>query len=113
MKKFILLIREDLQLLKQLTQEESEADIRQMVSWVEEITQTGNFVQGDPLENDMAMVANGKIQTDGPFIESKEAISGYTIIKAASLAQAAEIAATCPLVQNDRIKIEVRSILEY
>lgn len=113
MKKFIFLIREDLRLLKQMTPEQSQADIEQMVSWVEEITQAGNFIQGDPLENEIAMIEKGKIYTDGPFIESKEAISGYTIIKAASLMQAAEIAATCPLVQGEKIKIEVRAILEF
>jgi len=113
MKKFILLIREDLRLLKQMTPEQSQEDSRQMVSWVEEITKAGNFVQGDPLENDMTVVAKGKIHTDGPFIEAKEAISGFTIIKAASLIQASEIALTCPLVQTEKIKIEVRPILEY
>ena len=113
MKKFILLIREDLRLLDQMTPEQSQADIQKMVGWVEEITQSGNFVQGDPLENGMALVTSDKIITDGPFIEAKEAISGFTIVKAASLAQASEIAASCPLVQTGQIKIEVRPILAY
>lgn len=113
MKKFILLIREDLRLLKQMTPEQSQADIQTMVKWVEEITQAGHFVQGDPLENDIAVAAKDAIHTDGPFIEAKEAISGFTIIKANSLAQAAEIASGCPLIQTGQIKIEVRPILEY
>jgi len=113
MKKFILLIREDLRLLKEMTPEQSQADIQTMVKWVEEITHAGHFVQGDPLENDIALVAKDTIHTDGPFIEAKEAISGFTIIKANSLAQAAEIASGCPLVQIGQIKIEVRPILEY
>lgn len=113
MKKFMLLIREDLRLLKEMTPEQSEADIRIMVQWVEEITREGNFVQGDPLENDINMVTSDGIHSDGPFIETKEAISGYTIIKAESLIQAGEIAATCPLVHKGQIKIEVRPILEF
>lgn len=113
MKKFIFLIREDLRLLKQMTPEQSEADIRTMVQWVEEITQAGHFVQGDPLENDIALVTKDEILTDGPFIEAKEAISGFTIVKADSHAQACEIAATCPLIQTGQIKIEVRPILQF
>lgn len=113
MKKFILLIREDIRLLEQMTPTQAEADIQSMVRWVEELTQAGNFVQGEPLENGMSLVTKEKIITDGPFIEAKEAISGYTIIKATSMAQAAEIAATCPLVQTGQIKIEVRPILAY
>lgn len=113
MKKFILLIREDLRLLKEMTQEQSTADIQQMVAWVEELTEAGHFVQGDPLENEIALVAKGQIHTDGPFIEAKEVISGFTIIKASSLVQAAEIAATCPLAQTEKVKIEVRAILEF
>lgn len=113
MKKFILLIREDLRLLENMSKEQQDADIQTMVKWVEEITQSGNFVQGDPLENGIALAVKDKIITDGPFIEVKEAISGYTIIKAESLQQAAEIAATCPLVQTGLVKIEVRPILQY
>lgn len=113
MKKFILLIREDLRLLEKMSKEQQDADIQTMVKWVEEITQSGNFVQGDPLENEIALAVKDKIITDGPFIEVKEAISGYTIIKADSLQQAAEIASTCPLVQTGLVKIEVRPILQY
>ncbi|HNP07816.1 MAG TPA: YciI family protein [Cyclobacteriaceae bacterium] len=113
MKKFMLLIREDLRLLEQMTQEQSEADIQKMVGWVEEITQSGNYVQGDPLENEMTLVTRDEIISDGPFIEAKEAISGFTIIKAESLKQASEIASTCPLVLTGQIKVEVRPILEF
>lgn len=113
MKKFIFLIREDLKLLKETTPEQSAADIQTMVQWVEEITKAGHFIQGDPLENDNALVTKDEIVTDGPFIEAKEAISGFTIIKADSLSQACEIASTCPLVQTGLIKIEVRPILQY
>ncbi|GAB1445164.1 hypothetical protein MASR2M41_08310 [Flammeovirgaceae bacterium] len=61
----------------------------------------------------MSLVTKDEIISDGPFIEAKEAISGFTIIKAESLQQASEIAYACPLVQIGHIKIEVRPILEY
>lgn len=113
MKKFILLIREDLNVIENMTPDQLQADIQTMVSWVEEITHSGNFVQGDPLETRIALVTKEDIFTDGPFIETKEAISGYTIIKAETLQQASEIAASCPAVQSGQVKIEVRPILQY
>ncbi|MEQ9591094.1 MAG: YciI family protein [Cyclobacteriaceae bacterium] len=113
MKKFMFLIREDLKLLEAMTQEQQDADLQSMVKWVEELTQSGNFVQGEPLENGMSLVAKDKIISDGPFIEAKEAISGYTIINANSLEHASEIASTCPLVSTGQIKIEVRPIMQF
>lgn len=39
---------------------------------------------------------DGSITTDGPFIETKEAIGGYYVIEAADLDQALGLAAKCP-----------------
>jgi hypothetical protein len=113
MNKFILLIREDLHLVAQMTPEQQGADIQTMIKWVEELTQSGNFIQGDPLETGMRLATKDGILSDGPFIEAKEGISGYTMIRATSLDQAAALAASCPLVHTGQLKIEVRPILEY
>jgi len=113
MKKFLLLIREDLHMLMQMTPEQQTADIQAMVKWVEELTQSGNYLSGDPLEVGMRLSTKDGILTDGPFIEAKEGISGYTLIQATSLDQAAELAATCPLVQTGQLTIEVRPILAF
>jgi hypothetical protein len=40
--------------------------------------------------------AEGPLTTDGPFIETKEAIGGYYVIEAADLDQALALAAKCP-----------------
>jgi len=113
MKKFLLLIREDLQAVMKMTPEEQSSDIQTMVKWVEELTQSGNFIQGDPLETGMRVATKEGVVSDGPFIEAKEGISGYTLIQAESLDHAAELAAICPLVQTGQLKIEVRPILAF
>ena len=113
MKKFLLLIHEDLRLVRNMTQEQQTQDIQTMVKWVEELTQSGNYIHGDPLENGIAIATKEGVLTDGPFIEAKEGITGYTLIKADSIEQAAELAAMCPLVQNGQLKIEVRPILAF
>jgi hypothetical protein len=47
------------------------------------------------------------ITTDGPFIETKEAIGGYYVIEAADLDQALELAKKCP-----SGVIEVRPVMD-
>jgi len=113
MKKFLLLIHEDLRLVRNMTQEQQIKDIQTMVKWVEELTQSGNYIQGDPLENGVKMATKEGVLSDGPFIEAKEGITGYTLVKAESIDEAAELAAMCPLVQNGQLKIEVRPILAF
>lgn len=113
MKRFLLLIREDLRRTELLTPEQMQQEIRVMVKWVEELTKTGNFIQGDPLENEMRLATSKKIVSDGPYIEAKEGVTGFTLVKAESIDQAAELAMACPLVQNGHIKIEVRPILDF
>ncbi|MEJ7630856.1 MAG: YciI family protein [Nocardioidaceae bacterium] len=51
--------------------------------------------------------SEGPLTTDGPFIETKEAIGGYYVIEARDLDQALELAATCP-----SPIVEVRPVLD-
>ena len=113
MKRFLLLIREDLRRVEGLTEAQLHEEIGIMTKWVEELTKTGNFIQGDPLENGMLLATSTKVLSDGPFIEAREAVTGFTIVKAANIEQAAEFAMGCPMVQNGQVKIEVRPILDF
>ena len=49
----------------------------------------------------------GALTTDGPFIETKEAIGGYYVIEARDLDQALELAAKCP-----SPVVEVRPVMD-
>lgn len=113
MKRFLLLIREDIQRLKSLSDAEIQNEITIMTRWVEELTKSGNFIQGDPLDTSIRMATASKIISDGPFIEAREAVTGFTLIKAENIDQAAELAMACPSVQNGTIKIEVRPIFDF
>lgn len=111
MEKFLLLIREDLKVLEQMSKDQQDMEIQEMTRWVEELAASGNFEMGEPLLNTGRYVSKTDIVSDGPFIEAKEAISGYVIIKAENLEQAASIAQTCPLIMKNKIVIEVRPIM--
>ena len=78
--------------------------------WLDDLQARGRWVTGDqlapPRRARTVRVRNGKaIVTDGPFMESKEAIGGFDIIEAASLDEAVEIAAGHPVAQNGTIEV--------
>ena len=50
--------------------------------------------------------------TDGPFIEAKEMVGGYSIIQADDLDQAAEHAKGCPVVAEGG-SVEIRELAGY
>lgn len=106
-----MLIREDVEVLSKITEEERNECIREMTRWVEELVQTGNYSSGEPLLTMGRYVSKTNVLSDGPFIEAKEAISGYIIIEAENLDQAASIAQNCPRVLREEMVIEVRPIL--
>ena len=112
MEKFLLVVREDLNRLKQISSEEHYQGIRQMMKWVESLAESGNYSGGEPLLTTGKYVSREKILSDGPFIEAKESISGYIFLQAENLEQAASIAQTCPLILQDKMVMEVRPIME-
>jgi hypothetical protein len=110
MEKFMLIIREDLGKMRQMTEEERFANIPMMLKWVDSLIETGNYIKGEPLHTTGRYVSKDQILSDGPFIEAREGISGYEIIWAENLEQAAAIAQNCPLVQQGLGVREVRPI---
>jgi hypothetical protein len=110
MEKFMLIIREDLGKLNKMTDEERFANIPMMLKWVDSLIESGNYIKGEPLLIKGRYVSKDQILSDGPFIEAREGISGYEIIRAENIEQAAAIAQTCPLVQSGLAVREVRPI---
>jgi hypothetical protein len=110
MEKFMLIIREDLGKMGKMTDEERFANIPMMLKWVDSLIESGNYIKGEPLLIKGRYVTKDQILSDGPFIEAHEGISGYEIIRAENLDQAAAIAQNCPLVQRGLAVREVRPI---
>ncbi|MEM8896319.1 MAG: YciI family protein [Bacteroidota bacterium] len=112
MKTYLILLREDLQTINNMTEEEAMEEIATYQKWVDELTQSGNHVSSEPLTDEGFLVSDTQVVSDGPFIEAKDAISGYFIIKAENHEQAIEIAKSCPLVTNGGT-VELRPVMEY
>jgi hypothetical protein len=112
MEKFLLLVREDINVLKQIGDEGRYKNMREMMKWVESLAESGNYTGGEPLVLTGKYVSQRDVLSDGPFIEAKEGISGYLFLQAENIEQAASIAQSCPLVMQNRMVLEVRPIMK-
>lgn len=68
---------------------------------------------GDGLKPTGAAVLRDDAVTDGPFIEGKEVMGGYSIVAASSLERALEIARECPIKLQPGSSIEIRELAGY
>jgi hypothetical protein len=110
MKEFLMLIREN-QSYDSLSPEEIQADIEKHIQWVEQLVQSGHFKEGNPLDVNGKMIrGKDKWITDGPFVESKECVSGYYFLLAHDLDQATSIARGCPALDQGA-SLEIREVI--
>lgn len=71
----------------------------------------GTLVGGNALQpTTTATTIRGDIVTDGPFVETKEALGGYYLVEAADLDQALAIGKLCPAAYGG---VEVRPIMTF
>jgi hypothetical protein len=98
---------------KGLSAEEMQKIASQWMAWFERLTAQGKVTAGAPLEKEGKMVSgkNGRVVSDGPFAESKEAIGGYFLLKVNTFDEAVAIAQQCPGLPYG-IKVEVRPVAE-
>lgn len=111
-KDFILLFRGGIS-RKDMSPEQMQQVVRQYTEWIDLQRSRGQFLGGKPLEEAGKVISgrNGQIITDGPFMESKEIMVGFTMIRVADQAEAIEIAKGCPILGLGGT-VEVRPILE-
>ena len=67
---------------------------------------------GDALAPEGRVVHPDSTVTDGPFAESKELVSGYSLIEADTYEAAAEYAKSCPMITAHHGYVEVRQLRE-
>lgn len=108
MKQYMLILFDYKEQYAEYTEEEMNAEITLHGSWIQDMGE--HFIQGDPLRIPAKTVrGKKKLITDGPFLESKELVGGYYIIRARSFDEAAEIAQGCPILRLGG-SVEVREI---
>ena len=82
-------------------------------AWYEKWGATGRLDGGHQLQGvDTAKTIRSGSVTDGPFIETKEVLGGYSVIEADSIDEAVDIAKTWPGVDRGWLTVEVRPVIE-
>jgi hypothetical protein len=97
----------------QLPDTEIKKVVEQSKNWIEDLIARGIAQPGHPLVRAGARVTGktGRVITDGPYPESKEAIGGFMTIQAESLEEAVSIAKTNPGIARG-LTIEIRQIAD-
>ena len=108
---YMLLIYSDEDAWEQATDDEKRAVYQQHRHFGDRVGELGGtVVSAAPLEpTSTATTIRGDAITDGPFVDSKEALGGFYIIEATDLDQAIAIAKHCPTSSGG---IEVRPITD-
>ena len=98
MAKFLFVYRSGKDSRDTMTPEEMQQILQKWHTWIAEGLRSGWMLDaGDGLKKEGRVVNAKKVVTDGPFVEAKEIVGGFSIIQAASLDAAAELAKGCPV----------------
>jgi hypothetical protein len=112
MKEFLLIFRTDTTVrAPQLSPEQLQATMKPWQDWMGSLAAQNKLVNpGNRLETDGRVITPTNLITNGPYVEIKEAVGGYTIIKANSLDEATQLSKDCPIFQVGGT-VEVRAIV--
>lgn len=111
MKDFLLVFRQEPQSKDaQPSPEEMQANTKKWMDWIGGIAAQNKLAdRGNRLMATGKVVKPNQVVTDGPYTEIKEAIGGYSIIKAETIEEAVELAKGCPIFKFGG-NVEVREI---
>jgi hypothetical protein len=98
MAKFLFVYRSGKDSRDTMSPEEMQQILQKWHTWIAEGLQKGWMLDpGDALKKDGRVVNARKVVTDGPFVEAKEIVGGFSIVQADTLDDAAEFAKGCPV----------------
>lgn len=112
MAKFLFIYRNNIDDdMRQPTPEEMQ---QLMAAWGEWFGKVGEAILdgGDGLLPEGKRVASDGTVTDGPFIEAKELVGGYSILQGDSLEEVTEYAKSCPILAGGG-NVEIRELAGF
>src|SRR5689334_19340278 len=110
MTKFLFVYRNSRESYGTLSPEEMQQILQKWNAWITEGLRQGWMLEaGDALKREGRVVNANKLVTDGPFIEVKEVVGGFSIVQADTIESAAELAKGCPIFQRGG-SVEVRPL---
>jgi hypothetical protein len=96
-----------------LSPQEMQEVMGRFTEWFERLSREGKLKAGQPLANEGRVITGrkGRAISDGPFVESKEAVGGYIVLSVPNFEEAVALAEECPLLDFG-CAVEVRPIVE-
>ena len=112
MKEFLLIFRrENTPGNPPMSPEQLQAMMKPWQDWLGSIAAQNKLVTaGNRLESNGTVLKPNNVITNGPYVEIKEAVGGYSIIKAGTLEEATEMSKGCPILIVGG-SVEVRAII--
>ena len=111
MQEFLLVFRRSTASDTPQSPEQLQSMMKPWQDWMGGLAAQNKLVSsGNRLASDGKVVKPDNVITNGPYVEIKESIGGYIIIKADSLDEAAELAKGCPIFKVGG-NVEVRTIV--
>ena len=91
--------------------ERAQQSLQAMMAWFKDLEQKGHLKSpGLPLEPSGRVVSGkGGVISDGPYAEAKDMVLGFIVVEARDMAQAIELARSCPMVTGGAA-VEIRPI---
>jgi hypothetical protein len=93
------------------TPEQAQKSMEIWLTWMRDMESKGHLKHGGQPLAAAGKVVRGtdKLVTDGPFVEVKDMVAGFTLIEASDLAQAVELSRGCPILLGGG-SVEVRPV---
>jgi hypothetical protein len=112
MNDFLLVFRNDVALSQtQMSPDQLQALMSTWQNWIGGIAAQNKLASpGNRLAPTGKVLAANSVITDGPFVEIKEAIGGYIIVKAENIEEATQLSEGCPIL-NVGGTVEIRMIV--
>jgi hypothetical protein len=112
--KYVMLIL-NTEAAAKLTDEEQQAWSSEIMAWYEKVGSSGKMPDVGAQLQDVktARTVRASGVTDGPFMETKEVLGGYSVLETDTFDEALEITKTWPGVDRGLITIELRPLVQF
>ena len=110
MKEYLMIFRNEKMDGEMPSAEQMQMVMQQWQSWITGIAKQGNYSGTNRLLSEGKTIKPNHVITDGPYMEVKEMVGGYLLVKANSFADALKMAESCPNLLYGG-NVEVRAVM--
>ncbi len=111
MKEFMMIFRSE-ERVERPTPEAMQAQVKVWQDWIGGIAAQDKFVATNALGTEAKVVRANNMITDGPYMELKEMVGGYIIVKAKDMEEALRLSEACPTIEYGG-SVEVRDVMVF